>query len=294
MKKTLIALAAVAVAGAASAQVSMSGEIGYGWQKSLDGTAAMRQTDGSVTLKASEDLGGGLSVSGATTFDLKGRSAVSAENTTLTVAGGFGAVTLGAIEACQWGANAAGAPISLGNGYDGYASHALVDSCGNIDIAIYTLPKMVDGLTLKVMTAEAGANAVGSGTGSVGVQVVRAEYKTGALYAGIDYSSFTEALDGESRTRLTVSYDMGVAKVGYAMSKRSYINDAVSDISVSAPLGAMNVGFLYAKRGDNKGTYLGADYALSKRTKVNVSYGSADVNGSGNQNESRVKLYHSF
>ena len=293
MKKTLIALAAVAATGASFAQVTLSGEIGYGWQKSLDGTAAMRQTDGSVTLKASEDLGGGLKVMGATTFDLKGRDAVSAENTTLTVAGGFGALTLGAIEACQWGTNAAGAPISLGNGYDGYASHALVDSCGNIDVGIYTLPKLVEGVTLKVIRAEAGADAVGSGTGSVGANVVRAEYKAGAIYAGVDYTSFTEALDGESRTRLTASYDLGMAKVGYAMSDRSYIDDAVSDFTVTVPMGAITAGFMYAKRGDNKGTYFGMDYALSKRTKINLSYGSADVNGN-DENESRLKLYHTF
>ncbi|MFZ9107620.1 MAG: porin, partial [Burkholderiaceae bacterium] len=68
MKKTLIALAALGVVGAASAQVTISGAAMVALQKgSLTGnTTSFATPDFDINFAANEDLGGGLSVSVAT------------------------------------------------------------------------------------------------------------------------------------------------------------------------------------------------------------------------------------
>ncbi|MGA0015770.1 MAG: porin, partial [Burkholderiaceae bacterium] len=65
MKKTLIALAALGVVGAASAQITIGGSIGYGVQTSVAGNgsnntkAHFHMTDADITFSGKEDLGGG-------------------------------------------------------------------------------------------------------------------------------------------------------------------------------------------------------------------------------------------
>ena len=65
-------MAAVAVAGAATAQVSVTGALGFGWEgvsPAVGGsTTGIKVTDGNVKFSASEDLGGGMSALTLWTF----------------------------------------------------------------------------------------------------------------------------------------------------------------------------------------------------------------------------------
>ena len=56
-------MAAVAVAGVASAQVTITGAMGFGFSDVSTAGRTAGFTDGNVTFAASEDLGGGMSIS---------------------------------------------------------------------------------------------------------------------------------------------------------------------------------------------------------------------------------------
>ncbi|MGA1674696.1 MAG: porin, partial [Burkholderiaceae bacterium] len=86
MKKTLIALAALGVVGAASAQIAITGSIGVGLQTSVTKTDAhFHITDADITFSGKEDLGGGMSVSAQMGLSNENtrNSASAVENTTL-------------------------------------------------------------------------------------------------------------------------------------------------------------------------------------------------------------------
>ncbi|MGA0007835.1 MAG: porin, partial [Burkholderiaceae bacterium] len=53
-------MAAVAVAGVASAQVTITGSVGFGVSDTNATARTANWTDGGITFSASEDLGGGL------------------------------------------------------------------------------------------------------------------------------------------------------------------------------------------------------------------------------------------
>ena len=78
MKKTLIALAALSVAGLASAQVSITGSISTAYQSNLglpkDGVAqpklsGLAMTDNTINVSASEDLGNGMKFAASMTLE---------------------------------------------------------------------------------------------------------------------------------------------------------------------------------------------------------------------------------
>ncbi|MDX1330738.1 MAG: porin, partial [Burkholderiaceae bacterium] len=184
MKKTLIAMAAVAVAGVASAQVSITGALGFGYTKD-DDAKGYRITDGVVKFNAAEDLGGGMTLSGSTTVDLKGRTSVNAENASLTMSGGFGSVTLGSVEAGNGilglgGAGAAGRGLDNGTALDGGT---------NGDMLKYTTPALMTGLTASITRFEAGT---GAGDGAAQVTVVGVNFSSGALTVAADTANYAQ------------------------------------------------------------------------------------------------------
>jgi predicted porin len=98
MKKTLIALAAVAVSSAAMAQATISGTFNVDMQNTMtagsDPTVGMG--DAIVSVSASEDLGGGTKASANTTFQTKAGRAGTVTNNgySFALTGGFGGLTL--------------------------------------------------------------------------------------------------------------------------------------------------------------------------------------------------------
>jgi predicted porin len=94
MKKSLIALAALAAVTAASAQssVTISGKFGTAFQQplgteaSIKGKANIAVTDGDIGFAAVEDLGGGLKAGANMALRLRGRENVSAATTQVVTA----------------------------------------------------------------------------------------------------------------------------------------------------------------------------------------------------------------
>ena len=145
-------MAAVAVAGAASAQVSITGSLGYGWETSSQGngpsTKGLKVTDGNVKFSATEDLGGGMSVATAMDIQSRGRGTdIKGRDASITLVTGLGGFTLGAVESGNGilGLGGAGAPtIGLdGNtvaGLPAARNNGVLDGASTVNIAQYSLP----------------------------------------------------------------------------------------------------------------------------------------------------------
>jgi len=338
MKKTLIALAAVAVSSAAMAQVTVSGKYAVAYQ-SIETAAGAKSTgfgttDGDVVFTAAEDIGAGMKAGASLAIKVRGRdSAVTATTTGATAAdatkpvtttvsgaagstlggrdatvylqGGFGRITLGTVEAGNGivGRAQAGAPVI---GQDG---NVTLDGGANVDMASLTLP--IGAVTATVMLIDSIGNP-----GTAGMQAAAATqdatliglaYAAGPISVGLDQTTFgrnaAAATATDTRTRVSASYDLGVARIGFGyQTKETYASVADNQmmVGVSVPMGAITLGATYASRDndnnavDATGYELGANYAFSKRTNLQTAYLSQSVNKGEDATTLRVRLMHSF
>jgi predicted porin len=332
MKKTLVALAVLAAAGTSFAQVTITGKLGFSYQKSatLGGGSAnhgMAMADGDLNFAATEDLGGGMSATAKSAFASRGRdNTFAARDASLTVAGSSAVVTLGSVESCSAILNTAGAPVSLATGHDGGTGNP-IDGCANIDVAQLTIPMGPVSLTAayidSISRLVAGAVTGPGGAGDLTANLVGISYAAGPLTGALDmtvYSANAAAQaalalgggtfwDGLTRTRLYGAYDLGVAKVGVGFQVNNHDKASQSSVSVNVPLGAVSVGLVHSMRASQAastsftgltaddsrtGTAVGATYNLSKMTNINASYGVYSTTPTVRDNEFRVRLMKSF
>lgn len=302
MKKSLIALAVLATAGTAFAQstVTLSGKFAAAY---TDGTTTtttagvaapgvdvngLGVTDGNVTFAAVEDLGGGMKAGVSMDVRVRGRGAagvVDGRNGTVFVGGGFGTVTIGAIEAAN-GINplgGAGAPVqglddTTAGAVPGVANAAVaanlgtpLSRAGNVDAMIYNTPKM-SGFTGTFMLIDSigapGANGMEDAAATQDATLIGLAYAAGPLAASADYTNYgangkalATAYRTDSRVRMSASYDLGVAKLGagYQTTTSKELNLGVATgaadlkikeyiLGVSAPMGAFVLGANYTNR----------------------------------------------
>lgn len=287
MKKTLIALAAVAATSAAFAQssVNLTGEFAYGFQQTT--TAGVKakgfgMDTAAVKVSVTEDLGGGLKAIAAMQLaNIARGNTVGGEDFTMVLAGGFGSILLGQIEIGSGirGLGQAGAPV---NNMEG----EILGGAVNGDIVKYATPSF-GGFKASVSFVEGiGAPVLGLGdgmdTGESRSVTLGGEYASGPIAAKIDTTSWSQtpaAAGPDSRYRLSGSYDLGVVKLGAGYEDRKNNNSThikQSILGVSAPFGPVTVGAVHVTNktaaGTRKGYSLGASYALSKRTSVIANY----------------------
>ena len=302
MKKTLIALAALASTAAFAQSVTLSGGVGMAAQKTTGGVSQLAQTDGWVNFAVTEDLGGGLSIAASQQIAANGRGgSVNAEDTKFSVAGGFGKVEFNQMNA---GSNNLGSLASLEKDVNW-----VLGGDAKLSYLRYTAPTLVTGLTLqagsyKNQTAAGAATATNLntniiGSSTLGSSFVKGTYTTGAATVAADYRLH------DGRTRVWAGYDFGVAKIdmGTEVAYKDSTKKKQTGVGVTVPMGALTLGLHHeTKDGTGKGTEVAAVYALSKRTNINFSYGNivrtgADAgNGVGpfDGNSSRVRLLHTF
>jgi hypothetical protein len=283
MKKTLIALAALGVVGAASAQVSISGGVAAGIQNKIGAsTAKWHMTNADITFSANEDLGGGLAVKASTTISNEALwgNGTQANNTTLSISGGFGSI---AYDNVLSGAAKMGSPSAeddLSDVLGGYSK---------LNVATYTTPQLLPGLTASMQwSATDNADLEFSGT-----PTLFANYATGPMTFYVDNGGDTKVWD------VRATYDFGAGKVGFRQDK-----EKIQELALTMPLGALTAG-IYSVKGKNgeDGAGLSAAYALSKRTSLTFGYvsskksanftGKAVADTSGGNNY-RLNLAHSF
>jgi hypothetical protein len=207
------------------------------------------------------------------------------EDSSLSLSGGFGTLTLANTRTGDTGINAMvfSAWTPRVSWYDTVSARAATD------VISYTTPAIMPGLTLGVSQAEVGFTSAGvlknadgiktdgstASTTGYKVTTVSANYVNGPMTVmfaqkNTNLSAALVALGMEKgNTELAGIYDFGVAKVGVAYDgKTTTTGKALTGFSVNVPVGAISVGFNTAKRGDNKFTQYGVNYALSKRTTL--------------------------
>jgi len=286
MKKTLIALAAVAAAGASFAQVTMVGNIGFSWQQSPVVTAAAAGQhvqgfaiqDGEIYITAVEDMGDGWKATARGGFTMRGRgNGIADRDATVSLTTPLGMLTTGALRSCG-SINAQMSGQVTGTVYSSNESNNYVplDKCSIIDVVMFST-KLADAtVSVSYGEFEAGATALnsndrGNPTG-ITFTALGAEYPMGPLTLGGDWTNFgavtvytvaTSATgttatatgsalttaNGINRYRIYAKYDAGVAKfaAGYQ------IKDLAADqyvASVAVPYGNFTFGLDYMGRGE--------------------------------------------
>ena len=287
MKKTLIALAALAVTGAAFAQVTLTGNIGPSFQKSPvlqffgPGTIPEQQglfvQDGDMFVTATESLGTGMSITARGGVTLRGRGgSVGTRDTTVALTTPFGRITAGSIRTCGQLNTVLSGQVTGGHYTAQETSNLLpLDKCSLIDMANFSAPvgPVLLSLTYVEFLATAPAGGVaGSGDFSgLTAAVIGGTYSKGPLSVTADYTSYSQrlagqqggtgglfnslggqpavdAFDGADRTRIVGSYDFGMAKLGLGYQTKNF---GVADqyvASVSVPMGAVTLGLDYTAR----------------------------------------------
>jgi predicted porin len=297
MKKTLIALAAVAVSSAAMAQVTVSGAWGVAYQSfdvanQAEASKGFSMTDSDINFAVSEDLGNGLRASGSVSLSANNARGgnVTKNDSSLAVSGGFGTISV----ANTRSSNAAIAANVFASSMPVTSIYASTDSRAAGDAATYTTPELVKGLRLSLTQFEATEGNVTSEE----VNIVGATYSAGPLAVVLavkDYSSALNTLGAEDRTEAAVTYDFGVARVGLGYGTKTTANgDAGTYYGITVPMGAITIGANGGKRGDAHYMDAGVKYALSKRSTINVMVGERDTGNGVDLSQYRIGLFHTF
>ncbi len=308
MKKTLIALAAVAATGAAFAQstVTLSGTVDVGISNPIG--AAKARVDQSanganqIVFSGSEDLGGGLKAnfrlaqrfspeSGMNDGSAANRPTFQGEST-VGLSGGFGAIKVGrSLTALQgpvnstdpWGTLQQGSVAVLTTGYATDIDNnpgSTGGGLGRTDAVNYTTPSF-NGFTASISLGLKDSQSSGSVvTGAKNLTSLWASYANGPVMVG---AGTEQNRTGDKVTAILATYDLGVAKIGAGYGVVDTVASAADrksyNIMVTAPFGAVTLKAGYGQSkldgatASVKKTGIGADYAMSKRTTLYTSYG---------------------
>jgi len=321
MKKSLIALAVLAAAGAASAQssVTLYGRVDAGLVSAKDqigGDGVTRtKLDSNVLnnilwgIKGSEDLGNGLKAN----FVLEaGMNMDDGTASTYTVNGSDAKVT-GFNRKATVGLSGNFGTVELGRNYTAYdALRGATNNTGDTNMAVTGDVWKVGGdYTLRTdNSVRFDSNVYNGFSGSASYafgenktasldaadkMALHVKYANGPVLVG--YAHQTEEVQGASSTKYNLfagSYDFGVAKLnaGYNKGERAASEDKEYQVGVSAPFGATTVYFGYANAKSTTtagvetkraGFDLAATYALSKRTTAYAGYKTYEVKGANTE-----------
>lgn len=283
MKKTLIALAAVAATGASFAQVTMAGNIGVSWQQSPVIVAAnngqhvqgLAIQDGEIYVTATEDMGGGWGATARGGWTMRGRTnPVVDRDATVSLKTPAGVVTAGALRSCGNITNQALSGVVTGTFYSGNEGNNFVplDKCSLVDVVAFATKLSDVNLALTYGEFESGipgtsGNDRGNGTG-ITFTDVSAQYTMGALFVGLDWTHFNATainyqganqaaatgaalvpVDGVDRYRLYAKYDAGFARFAAGYQVKATAADQYA-ASVAVPVGNFTFGLDYMGRGE--------------------------------------------
>jgi hypothetical protein len=278
MKKTLIALAALAASGATFAQVTLSGNLTMGYKATQNAKPAQNEAAGfgvdtsQIDFSVKENMGGGQSVhakmalAGLDRSGESGNGAAQGRDATLTYTNtSFGQLELGTTSSVNYfaGIASAGAPVI---DFDG----KLFETRSSSDYISYTVP--IGPVYIQLNYGEpSGGLGLGRGTTGAGAlgqrnNTISAYYSAGGLtllgafrtYDNrkvgnlLGATGFAEYAAGtkDDVTNIQGSYDFGVAKIGAGFqaanaSNGVHVNDAL--VGFSVPVGSWTFGGTYAR-----------------------------------------------
>lgn len=270
MKKSLIALAVLAASSASFAQVSITGNLTYGFQSTTTGGASgVGSTEVSgfgaetanVVFTANEDLGGGF----AAKASLKVNTSPAGSNATgddhsLTLTTPVGGLVMGSAKGADYlgggiagvGAYYAGWDSSTGAVGGANASDKIFTNRTQRDYVAFIIP--VGAFTFSLSQHE-GANSTAFGTGASGgasagaytstgaainggstapVTTLSATYSAGPLVANGQYAvykNYQAYRNVKDTTRFSANYDLGMVKLGAGMVVSNHDNTGVANLS---------------------------------------------------------------
>jgi predicted porin len=315
MKKTLIALAAVAATGAAFAQstVTLSGTVETGLEKRFSGDemrmTSNRNATSNWTLSGAEDLGGGLKAvfqvstsfnpddgtAGGLSTGTTG-SALGNNGMFVRVTGGFGTLRAGRPVNTLYG-NA-----MFANGTKGVSLHdsntvlaGLLANAGNsvyVNNAVQYHSPVMSGFQVQVEYAPSELANADAGMG------LAVRYAAGPV--SVSYTNYTGAgtaanFKPKAVNQIAAAYDFGMAKVFFTHRDDGNLastTDTGYALGVTAPVGP---GSLYASYNvreqaadDGRTVIAGYKYNFSKRTSAfvnvanrNAAYAGAAITAAG-------------
>ena len=259
-------MAAVAVAGVASAQVTLYGVMDAGITNDGTDTSFASGVNGTprIGFKGTEDLGGGLSVAFTveTGFSNAAESATSIgdRGARISMSGGFGTVELGSsVLSASFFARAATDPTGTNN----YAIATYAGSARNDNSFNYISPN-IGGAVVRYSTVLAADSANTDAVSDISVT-----YSAGALTIGAA-SNDDGGTTGKGKS-IGIAYDMGMAKV-FGNSVTTVAQVKTTSFGLNVPMGAMTLeaDFRTTADADVDANMVAAQYALSKATKVTV------------------------
>ena len=321
MKKTLVALAAVAATGGAMAQAVMTGYIAFGYSSttsSANATASgMGMDDAEINFAISENIEGVGKLSAGLGFTNGGRGDAATGNDStikLTTASGT-AVTMGTTKGASY---LTGGVAAVGTNYNWDLSGKLFSSRSINDAVSVKIP-VAEGVSVSIAHAEAAVSSYWTGTGAAGngteqrYNTASLDYAAGALAVNAGYRSYDNTTNASTsssntRNRAAASYDLGVAKVGVGYESTQYMygnSKTDSLLGVNVPMGALSLGVQFgqvstsgnasaASNYNRNGYLLGANYSLSKQTYIAAHYYNYDGGTTVNPNGYGLFLYKGF
>ena len=331
----------MAAFGTASAQstVTITGTYNVAAQKAATGAESIDLTDANITFTAVEDLGGGMKATISSQIQAGGRQDISStqgttttsttavstatvpnqakvdgvygRNASVTLSGGFGAVSVGRLESTNTIEKAIVAPHFIPSGFD---RAYLTGSKSNGTNVSYTAPA-ISGFTLgfsrfTVLNAYF-APAAGAADAELSIDTLGGVYANGPLTVDVVNKRYTNGSTSKgTKNEIAATYTMGPAKFGvgaqshsgaYFLSTTNTGNTTVLSASyLIAP--QITLGLTNARRADGagitgaKGVAYTAEYALSKRTQLNATAAKMQKAGdtANNYNQYRLGIKSTF
>jgi len=279
MKKTLVAVAALAAFSGAFAQVSITGvmESTYNLNGTAKGMTTGMNGGSEFRLGGVEDLGNGLKADFNYAFVQNhnaGTGAPSNYNSYVGLSGDFGSIKIGStwspLALATWGNSAMGGAAIDTNLANGGGATA--------ESITYNTPSIA-GVTLALQ----GNNEASQSTG------YSVSYAVGAFSAS--YASNTTST-AKAITGLGASYDFGMAKLFLSSLQDPATNDATG-YGVSVPLGAATLIASASSKGTADNYELVGKYNLSKRTVAYVQNANKKA-GATKTNVNSIGISHAF
>jgi len=282
-------MAAVAVAGVASAQVTITGAIGYGLSDTNIAARSTGWTDGKVVFSANEDLGGGMSIAATMQIesygDRKGGEGVNAGGQSITfTTANAGKLTMSSSGAAR---DDLGAAPSLP-----YDSNTLLGgTLDSYNVLQYDLPTIVDGLSIGVRMTGGGSDSASQGVAFAGNDK---QLRFGYNLAGAALTFNTKSTSTGTASSAGLTYDIAGVTVKAVVDTSVQTGESKkNEYSISMPVGGLTLAASKMTEGTTKSsTEVGATLAMSKRTSVTFGMGSFE--GGTTKSANRLRLVHTF
>jgi len=194
MKKTLIALAAVAAVSASYAQVSLTGSVSASTQKNLSGSSqGLAMTDNTVFFSAAEDLGAGMKLAATMVLENDTARATYFDRADQSIVFSTAAYTF-ALANTRSGGNQGAALVAPANLADDQWASAVITRAA-IDVASITIPVNA-AFSASLKYVEGGSNQAAS-TAATAAAVTYAGAPTAANKAALAAAIKADAISGD-------------------------------------------------------------------------------------------------